>query len=64
MQAAISSKVLGRIKFEHIASTNLTNLASSSIDPFVMYREKIDREHCSHIAVILKFHVKEQHDSV
>jgi hypothetical protein len=33
MQAAISSKVLRRIKFENITSTNLTNLASSSIGP-------------------------------
>ncbi|MCH85708.1 hypothetical protein A2U01_0006557 [Trifolium medium] len=28
MQAAISSKVLGRIKLEHISGTDLTNVAS------------------------------------
>ncbi|MCI79309.1 hypothetical protein A2U01_0100580, partial [Trifolium medium] len=45
MRAAISSKVLGRlgrIMFDSIASTDLTNVVSRSIGPFVMYRVKID----------------------
>jgi hypothetical protein len=42
MHAAISSKVLKRIKFELIAWTDLTSVASSSIDPFVMYWVKIE----------------------
>ncbi|KAK2423332.1 hypothetical protein QL285_033792 [Trifolium repens] len=45
MQAIISSNVLRRLKLEHIDSTDLTNFAFGSMGPFVMNREKIDREH-------------------
>jgi hypothetical protein len=38
---------------------DLTNVASSLIGPSVLYWEK-NKEQCSHIAVVLKFHVDEQ----